>query len=126
MEGTKLLDKFKLDLARTESQREAGKKLGQNTTKLKNRSKYYRKVIQNLERNVEAINKLKTHTYYSIVIAHSGSNVRHTAIMYVRFDIRDVIIFNPTYETMSEGYCIEDIHYFDILRELTEMNQRVY
>lgn len=121
MKGTKLLEKYKTELSRTEKQKETCKNLGQNTTKLKNKIKGYRKVIENLERNIDAINKLKTNTYYSIKISHRSSNIAHTAIMYVRFDIRDIVIFNPTYETMSEKYCVEEIYYFDILRELTEM-----
>ena len=121
MEGDKLLEYFKLELARTEREREICRELKCNTTKLKNKAKTYRKIVENLERNVDAINSLKTHTYYSIKVAYRSSNVEHSAIMYVGFNIRDIVIFNPTYETMSERYCIEEIYKFEVLRELIEM-----
>lgn len=120
MSGNELLEKFRKELSRTEVQIEAGKKLNQNTNKLKDRGKYNRSIISNLERNLSAINRLKTRTYYSIEISN-GKCCRHKAIMYVGFNISEVVIFNATYEKMSEVHSIEEIYYFDVLRELDEM-----
>lgn len=122
-----ILYKLRKELARTKKQIEAGKAIGHNVTKLKNRAKRYRRSIENLERNNEAIKRLKPRTYYTIKIAHSRENVTHTAIMYTGFDIEEypVTIFNNGYEVPCQEYSIGSIYYFDIIRELEEM-RKVY
>lgn len=118
-----ILCKIRKELVRAEKQIEAGKALGHNVTKLKNRAKRYRKCIENLERNNEAIKSLKPRTYYTIKIAHCIENVTHTAIMYTGFNIEEypVTIFNHSYEVPCQEYSIGSIYYFDVIRELEEM-----
>lgn len=122
MNDNSILAKYRKWLINAEKQIEKARELGHNTTKLKNRIRYYKKAIGNLERNNDVINKLQPRTYYSIKISHSSSNTIHSAIMYVEWDIESgVTIFNPTYDPMAETYAIEDIYYLEPLRELEEM-----
>lgn len=119
----KILAKCKKELAEIEKQIVKGREMEQSTKKLSNKAKLYRKAISNLERNDNTISSLKPRTYYSIKIAHSSSNPIHRAIMYTEYDIEyGVVIFNNSYEPMAEKYSIKDIYYFEIFRELEEMN----
>lgn len=84
--GTELLESYKKELERIERQRETCRRLEQNTSKLKNKSRLYRGIIKRLEATVEEVNKLKTNTYYSACI--STGQASHNVILYVRHKIR--------------------------------------
>lgn len=116
-----LLDKYKKELVQVEKQIESNKAAGiTNLNKLKTKRKLLRTSIENLERNIEEVNKLKPHTYYSVKIMLSPCNMEHTSIMYVGYNLEEypVNIFNRSY---VEDMFIHNIYSFKVLRELDEM-----
>lgn len=121
MKDNIILAEYRKKLEIAEKQREAGKALGQNTNKLKNRCKAYRSCIRNLERNNEEILKLREGNYYIVSVAANNSDAVHRAVMHVGHD-RAVSLFNHSYDKEVERYSIESISYLRVVEVLHRMN----
>lgn len=121
MLANELLEEHKeyLDIYRRE--RERLLKNGKVSSKVKNKLKYHKCCIENIERNFDEINKLEKYKYYTVEISY-GYCCSHKAIMWTNWNPSFVIIFNSSYEEKFKEIHIESIPYFKVLRELVEIN----